>query len=214
MDLYYQAVESHGAQGEEAVRREYHRLLAEHGHLVPRPDCTCGHVVDQPDEHQPGCPRYQDNDRRLECGWLPGQRSPQLTVVITGARDWQHAKMLRFVVLGLALGYLDDEGRYGFEILVGDCPTGADAEALGLCRRAGIPHRVFRARWDAMATEGKPRKAAGPLRNREMLDALQRCPGEQLVVAFHDDLQRSKGTRDCVNEAKRRGLPVYLVSKL
>lgn len=193
---------------------EYHRLMVEHGHLVPRPDCTCGNPED-PAMHLQDCPRYQDNDRRLRCGWLPGeQRTPRLTVVVTGDRHWKHAKMLRFALLGLALGYLDDEGRYGFEVLVGDCPTGADAEARALCERLGIPHRVFHARWDDMEAEGKPRNAAGPLRNRQMLDALQACPGEHLVVAFHDHLDQSKGTRDCALEAKRRCLPVYLVSKL
>jgi hypothetical protein len=208
-ELYYQAINSHGAQGEEAVRREYHRLLAEHGHLVRRPDCTCPHAWADPTEHDPGCPRYRDNDRRLECGWLPGQRSPRLTVVVTGARDWRHLLMLKIVLSGLATAYVPD-----FELLVGDCPTGADAQILEWARVNEWRHRVFQARWDQMQAEGYPRTAAGPLRNREMLDILQRCPGEHLVVAFHNDLQRSKGTRDCVQEAKRRGLPVYLVSKL
>jgi len=29
-----------------------------------------------------------------------------------------------------------------------------------------------------------------------------------LVIAFHPNLAESKGTKDCVNEAKRRGIPV------
>ncbi len=194
---------------------EYHRLMVSHGHLVPRPACTCTHVVDDPASHEPACPRYQDNDRRLPCGWLPGQDKPQrLTVVVTGDRNWTHPKMLRLVIVGLALGYLADDGASGFELLVGDCPTGADQETRGVCERASIPHRVFHARWDQMAAEGKPRNAAGPLRNREMLDALQAAQGERLVVAFHDNLVTSKGTLDCVREAKQRDFPVYLVSKL
>jgi hypothetical protein len=52
---------------------EYHRLMVEHGHLVPRPACICLHAPAGPAEHEPGCPRYQDNDRRLPCGWLPGE---------------------------------------------------------------------------------------------------------------------------------------------
>jgi len=70
--LYQQAVVSHGARGTEAVRREYHRLMVEAGHLVPRPACTCGNPED-PSMHLQDCPRYQDNDRRLPCGWLPGE---------------------------------------------------------------------------------------------------------------------------------------------
>jgi hypothetical protein len=57
---------------------EYHRLMVEHGHLVPRPACTCrpprtaGTGGNDP-AHWPGCPRFNDNDRRLPCGWLPGE---------------------------------------------------------------------------------------------------------------------------------------------
>jgi hypothetical protein len=64
-----------------------------------------------------------------------------------------------------------------------------------------------------MAAEGKPRRAAGPERNRAMLDRLDQAAGGRLVVAFHDDLNhRSKGTRHCATEARRRGYPVALVT--
>lgn len=188
-------------------RETYHRLMVEHGHLVPRPACTCGDPAD-PAMHLQDCPRYQNNDQRLACGWLPGEPRP-LTVVITGDRNWRHPTILKMLLGGLAIGFLP-----GFELLIGDCPTGADAQALDLARSAGWPHRVFHARWNDMQAEGKPRAAAGPLRNREMLDALEASPGERLVVAFHDHLDRSKGTKNCVHQAQDRGLPIYLVSKL
>ena len=191
-------------------RQEYHRLMVSHGHLVLRPACICARVVDDPAEHEPACPRLKDNDRRLACGWLPGgEQSPRLTVAVTGDRNWRHPLMLKLILGGLAVAFLPD-----FELLIGDCPAGADAQALDLARGAGWAHRVFHARWDEMEAEGKPRNAAGPLRNREMLDALQAADGQRLVVAFHDHLDHSKGTKDCADEAKRRGLPVYLVSKL
>lgn len=46
-------------------------------------------------------------------------------------------------------------------------------------------------------------RAAGPIRNREMLDLKPK-----LVVAFHPSLETSSGTKDCVREAMRRGIPV------
>lgn len=46
-------------------------------------------------------------------------------------------------------------------------------------------------------------RAAGPIRNRQMLDMQP-----DLVIAFHHDLPNSKGTKDCVLEARRRGIPV------
>jgi hypothetical protein len=207
--LYRQAVTSHGSRGADAVSREYHRLLIEHGHLVPRPACTCG-AVDAVSEHHQDCPRYQNNDQRLPCGWLPGpDKLTPLTLVVTGDRNWRHPLMLKLTLSAIAIAFLPN-----FELLVGDCPTGTDRTALDWARDNGWPHRVFHARWDQMAAEGLPRRAAGPLRNREMLDALQAAPGQHLVVAFHDRLDQSKGTRDCAHEAKRRDLPVYLVGKL
>lgn len=190
-ELYHQAVDSHGRQGEDAVRAEYRRLMVEHGHLVPG-------------EPEPAA-----------CGWMPGQglRQP-LTVVVTGDRDWAHPAMLHLVLGGLALGYDRAACGPGFQVFVGDCPTGADAQALQFCERGEMAHRVFRARWDEMEAEGKPRRAGGPLRNFEMLHALEAAPGDHLVVAFHDQLPKSRGTRHCVNAAVERGLPVYLVGKI
>ena len=71
-ELYYQAVEEVGdLEDRSAIGKRYRELLAEHGHLVPRPACTCN----QPrGEHAPECPRHDDADRRLPYGWLPGER--------------------------------------------------------------------------------------------------------------------------------------------
>ena len=52
-----------------------------------------------------------------------------------------------------------------------------------------------------MVTHGK---AAGPIRNREML----RDGGPEMVAAFHTDLSQSKGTLDMVRIARSAGVPV------
>lgn len=52
-------------------------------------------------------------------------------------------------------------------------------------------------------------KAAGPIRNQQMLDEGR----PDIVVALHDDLIASKGTKDMVQRAKKAGIPVYLVSR-
>src|SRR5574341_1578331 len=62
-----------------------------------------------------------------------------------------------------------------------------------------------------MAGEGKPRRAAGPLRNLALLDWLDQAQCQRRVLAFHHDLGRSRGTRQCVTAARRRGYPVTLV---
>jgi hypothetical protein len=96
-------------------------------------------------------------------------------------------------------------------LLVGDCPTGADEHARGWAERRGVPAEVVSARWEQMEAEGKPRRAAGPLRNLALLDRLEQVEGQRRVLAFHEDLDRSRGTRQCVAAARRRGYPVTLV---
>lgn len=63
-----------------------------------------------------------------------------------------------------------------------------------------ITHHRFPADW------GRYGRGAGPKRNQQMLD--EGCP--DLVLAFHDDFENSKGTRDMVRRAERAGIPVRL----
>src|SRR6266704_1888504 len=129
------------------------------------------------------------------------------TILVTGARDWPEPRRVT-ETLDLAAGQAEGMVR----LLVGDAP-GADAHARAWADRRGVPVEVVTARWAEMAGEGMPRRAAGPERNRAMLDRLDRAEGERLVLAFHDDLDhRSKGTRHCTGEARRRGYPVALVT--
>lgn len=61
--------------------------------------------------------------------------------------------------------------------------------------------RRFPAKWTEYG------RAAGPYRNQQMLTEGQ----PQLVVAFHDDLRNSKGTKDMVTRARRADVPVLAV---
>ena len=56
----------------------------------------------------------------------------------------------------------------------------------------------FPAQWD------KYGKSAGVIRNQQMLDEGK----PDTVVYFHDNIERSKGTKDMVSRAKKAGLPV------
>jgi hypothetical protein len=60
--------------------------------------------------------------------------------------------------------------------------------------------RHFPADWD------KYGKAAGPIRNKQMLDEGK----PQAVIAFSYDLARSRGTANMVAQARDAGLPVWL----
>jgi Bifunctional DNA primase/polymerase, N-terminal/YspA, cpYpsA-related SLOG family len=128
----------------------------------------------------------------------------ETTILVSGGRDWPHGDRLAAVLDHAA-------GGEQVRLLVGDCPTGADEYARGWAVRRGVPAEVISARWEQMEAEGKPRRAAGPLRNLALLDRLDQAEGQRQVLAFHEDLGRSRGTRQCIAAARRRGYPVTLV---
>jgi O-acetyl-ADP-ribose deacetylase (regulator of RNase III) len=129
------------------------------------------------------------------------------TILVTGDRRWTHPDRLAQVLDQTAA-----EAAGPVRLLVGDCPTGADRHAVRWARQRGVAFQVFPARWNQMAAEDRPRRAAGPLRNLAMLDALDQADGARLMIAFHDDLPGSRGTRQLVRAARGRGYPVSLVS--
>lgn len=81
-------------------------------------------------------------------------------------------------------------------IIHGDC-RGADRMGAMMARKLGWPNErimAFPANWDLYG------KAAGPIRNRQMLDE-----NPDIVLAFHQDISKSKGTKDMVTIAQRKG---------
>lgn len=84
-------------------------------------------------------------------------------------------------------------------IIHGGC-SGVDATAGQEALALGFPVEVFRADWRAHG------KAAGPMRNKEMLDS-----GANFVYAFpYPSLKKSKGTRNMVVLAKKAGIAVEI----
>lgn len=125
----------------------------------------------------------------------PRGASGAFRVLVTGSRDWARRSTVR--------GSLDsvgfEHGYIGLTVVHGACPTGADAYADEWARdNADIGVLVERvpARWDLHG------KAAGPLRNAEMV-----ARGAALCLAFPRGL--SRGTRNCMAEARKAGIPVW-----
>lgn len=117
-----------------------------------------------------------------------------MIVAITGSRSWADRSLLSAV--------LTDRFRVSpdtFEIHVGDA-KGADTTALLWARTTGVQATVYTADWM------KHGKAAGPLRNRAMLDEGK----PDLLIAFRRG-RSSKGTDGCVKEARARNIPVLTV---
>lgn len=77
---------------------------------------------------------------------------------------------------------------------------GADLLGRKAAEALRIPVSEFPAEWD------KHGKAAGPIRNAEMLENAK----PTLVLAFHEDPNLGKGTADMVRRALKARIPVRI----
>lgn len=98
-----------------------------------------------------------------------------------------------------ALMYELERSPEGMVVIHGGA-KGADAMAdhwASIVQRMGLPVKVesHNADWDRHG------KAAGPIRNQEMVDA-----GADVCLAF--PLGESRGTRHCMKAAEQAGIPV------
>lgn len=115
-----------------------------------------------------------------------------MKVIVCGSREWTDRGSIEAVLSKLEADTI---------VLHGGC-RGADALAGEVAEGLGFTVIEFPALW---ATEGK---SAGPRRNVRMLG--QR---PDRVIAFHEDLDKSKGTKHMVSIARQAGVPVEVHSR-
>lgn len=114
--------------------------------------------------------------------------------LVTGSRDWANKD-----VIWARLKHLPE-----YWILVHGNARGADTiAAIHWGGKYGseyvIPYPADWTKWG---------KAAGPIRNKQMLNE---NPDIEFVIAFNDDISQSKGTKDMVMQAIRKGIPVEII---
>jgi YspA, cpYpsA-related SLOG family len=117
-----------------------------------------------------------------------------MRILACGDRNWTDREFLVEVLDGFGNQYLWDF------VLVHGAARGADTMADDWAKARDIPVESYPAHWE------KYGKAAGPVRNEEMLRL-----GIDLVIAFHDDIRHSKGTKHMVGIARNAGVPVKLI---
>lgn len=123
-----------------------------------------------------------------------------MRLLVCGDRDWDDEWIVRTVVWGAAVSGHDDP----VDVLIEGEARGADSLAREAAKAYDeINVDPYPADWTEYG------KAAGPIRNRQMLKEGR----PDVVVAFHDDLVMSKGTRDMCEVAAANGIPVYVVSR-
>jgi hypothetical protein len=119
-----------------------------------------------------------------------------MRVLICGDRNWTDREAIR-----AWLCKLQDEG---YNVLIEGGANGADRIAEQEARLVGgFEVLEFPADW------GKFGRAAGPIRNKQMLTEGK----PELVIAFHPDLNNSKGTKNMVTQATKAGVTVIVVNK-
>lgn len=85
-------------------------------------------------------------------------------------------------------------------IIEGEC-EGADIISREEAMTLGLKVERYPANWKLHG------KAAGPIRNKRMLDDGK----PNLVVAFHNDIEHSKGTKNMLKQAKQHGVSTMLL---
>lgn len=119
-------------------------------------------------------------------------------ILVTGDRNWVNADLI--------MGELQYQIRIlGIEAIVEGEARGADRMARDAANQLGLRVFPYPAQWDLYG------RAAGPIRNQKMLDD---NPDIIMVMAFHDDLDNSKGTQDMVRRALAKGLHVICFNSL
>ena len=114
-----------------------------------------------------------------------------MRLLVCGSRDWKDYEAVRGQIVLLGPSAVVHGGARGADRIAGQV-----AEALG------IPAEVFPAQWRLHGL------GAGYIRNRQML--VEGKP--DYVLAFHDDLEHSKGTRNMIARARVAGIPVEVWS--
>src|SRR5712675_1055591 len=114
-----------------------------------------------------------------------------MRVLVCGDRKWVDKGLIRdclhtlFAENGDYLVLIEGEAR-GADRLAREC---AEED----WNKVECPIKKFPADWNNFG------RTAGPIRNQQML----REGKPDLVLAFHDDLKNSKGTKDMINRAKK-----------
>lgn len=114
-----------------------------------------------------------------------------MRILVCGDRNWSKKEVIR-----RELEKFPKETT-----VIHGAARGADTLGGIVARELGFSVEEYPANWE------KYGKAAGPIRNRQMLETKP-----DLVLAFHHDLNKSKGTKHMLKIAKEAGIEVKVVT--
>lgn len=118
-----------------------------------------------------------------------------LRVLVTGSRDFKDESIIRRELEAVGLDARRNSARV---TLVHGAARGADTIAAAVARSLGWRVEAHPAQWDTLG------KRAGYVRNAVMVDS-----GVDVVLGF--PIGESRGTRMCIDLARRRGVATIRV---
>lgn len=113
-----------------------------------------------------------------------------MKVLVTGDRNWSDAELIDKHLVAYVPFTLIHGAARGADSLAAFCAVKMHQKVIS-----------YAADWKLFG------RAAGPIRNRQMLGE-----SPDLVIAFHDNLVESKGTKDMVKIALKQRIEIILVS--
>lgn len=130
-----------------------------------------------------------------------------MRILVCGDRNWDNYILIKNRLaqfhneIALGTGELNLP-PHAFVIIDG-MARGADTQGNLAAKSLGMKVQRFPAQWQ------KYGKAAGPIRNQQMLTEGK----PDFVLAFHNSLETSRGTKDMVNRARKAGIPVEVITE-
>jgi len=115
-----------------------------------------------------------------------------MKILICGDRHWKNKKLIEEAVK-----------QYKPTLIIEGGAMGADHIAGLIAKEKNIPLKEFFPDWMSHG------KAAGPIRNKQML--VEGVP--DMVIAFHNDLAASKGTKNMIEQATKAGVKVIHIKE-
>lgn len=115
-----------------------------------------------------------------------------MKLLICGDRNWKYKWAIE--------RHIDSLLAAGHELIIIEGEAkGADQIAANIAIEKGIQLFPFPANWE------KYGKAAGVIRNQQMLEE-----NPDQVIGFHNDIMKSKGTKDMLLRAYKAKIPAFL----
>lgn len=119
-----------------------------------------------------------------------------MRLLICGSRFWKNKQLIKTVLQEILYNSV-------IECIVEGEAKGADSMGRELAEELGIPVLKFPADWQHHG------KAAGYIRNQQMI--IEAKP--DFILAFHNDITNSKGTKDMIKQAIKYKIPYRIITE-